>query len=56
MEVVLIAIGSMVASLLLLVLLHEFAHFATARAFGVKVLEFGIGFPPRIGIWTGLPD
>ncbi len=54
MEVVLIAIGSMVASLLLLVLLHEFAHFATARAFGVKVLEFGIGFPPRIGgIYTG---
>lgn len=30
-----------------LVLAHEFGHFATAKAFGVKVLEFGVGFPPR---------
>lgn len=32
-----------------LVLIHEAAHFATARLFGVRVLEFGVGFPPRIG-------
>ncbi|MFN8639422.1 MAG: RIP metalloprotease RseP [Dehalococcoidia bacterium] len=31
-----------------LVLAHEFGHFLTAKAFGVKVLEFGVGFPPRI--------
>ncbi len=31
-----------------LVLVHELGHFITARAFGVKVDEFGIGFPPRI--------
>ncbi len=32
----------------MLVLVHELGHFITARAFGVKVDEFGIGFPPRI--------
>jgi regulator of sigma E protease len=31
-----------------LILIHEAGHFFTARAFGVKVLEFGMGFPPRI--------
>lgn len=31
-----------------LVLAHELGHFITARLAGVKVLEFAIGFPPRI--------
>lgn len=35
------------ALLLVLVVLHEFGHFLAAKAFGIKVLEFGIGFPPR---------
>jgi len=30
-----------------LVLVHEVGHFITARLFRVRVLEFGIGFPPR---------
>ena len=30
-----------------LVVIHELGHFFTARAFRVRVLEFGIGFPPR---------
>jgi regulator of sigma E protease len=30
-----------------LVIIHELGHFLTARAARVKVLEFGIGFPPR---------
>src|SRR3712207_7881083 len=30
-----------------LVLVHELGHFLTARAFNVRVLEFGFGFPPR---------
>lgn len=34
--------------LLILVLTHEFGHFLTAKFFGVKVEEFGVGFPPRI--------
>lgn len=33
--------------LLALVVIHEFGHFLAAKAFGIKVLEFGIGFPPR---------
>lgn len=28
--------------------LHEFGHFALAKKFGVKVKEFGLGYPPRI--------
>ncbi len=28
-------------------LVHELGHFVTARLAGVRVLEFGIGFPPR---------
>jgi Predicted membrane-associated Zn-dependent proteases 1 len=30
-----------------LVIIHELGHFVTARVAGVRVLEFGIGFPPR---------
>ena len=37
-----------VALLVPLVVIHELGHFVAAKAFGVKVLEFGIGFPPRI--------
>lgn len=33
--------------LLVLVVIHEFGHFLAAKAFGIKVLEFGIGFPPK---------
>jgi len=31
----------------LIVAVHEFGHFATARLLGMKVLEFAFGFPPR---------
>jgi regulator of sigma E protease len=31
-----------------LLVLHEFGHFFVAKKFGVKVEEFGIGYPPRI--------
>ncbi len=34
--------------LALLVLAHEFGHFIVAKRFGVRVDEFGLGFPPRI--------
>ncbi|MBA2253721.1 MAG: site-2 protease family protein, partial [Chloroflexi bacterium] len=37
----------MLAILVVLVVIHEFGHFATARLFKVRVHEFGIGFPPR---------
>ncbi len=48
--------GILVALLMLgpLVVLHEFGHYFAAKMAGVKALEFGFGFPPRIfGIWTG---
>lgn len=32
----------------LLVLIHEVGHFWMAKRAGIKVLEFGFGFPPRI--------
>ena len=54
MESVLIAIAAIVPMLLMLVVIHELGHFATARSLGVKVLEFGVGFPPRaFGFYTG---
>lgn len=34
--------------LLVLVLAHEFGHFFTAKKFGIRVDEFGFGFPPRL--------
>ena len=54
METLLIALASFIPMLLLLVVVHELGHFWTAKAFGVKVLEFGVGYPPRaFGIYTG---
>ncbi len=44
----LLTILSFVAVLVVLVLAHEVGHFVTARAFGVRVDEFGLGFPPRL--------
>jgi len=35
-------------SLIGLMVLHEFGHFVIAKKCGVKVEEFGIGYPPRI--------
>ncbi len=35
-------------SLIGLISLHEFGHFLVAKKFGVKVDEFGIGYPPRL--------
>ena len=43
-----ITILSFIAVLLVLILAHEFGHFITAKAFGVRVDEFGLGFPPRL--------
>jgi regulator of sigma E protease len=34
--------------LLGLVIIHEAGHYVTAKIFGVKVLEAGVGFPPRL--------
>ena len=42
-----ITIVIFLAMLGILVVIHELGHFATARLAGVRVLEFGLGFPPR---------
>lgn len=34
-----------------LVLVHEFGHFIMAKRAGMKVEEFGFGFPPRLFSW-----
>ncbi len=34
--------------LVVLIIAHELGHFITAKASGVKVQEFGLGFPPRL--------
>lgn len=44
----LITIISFVVIFSLLVLVHEWGHFAAARKAGIKVEEFGIGLPPKL--------
>jgi regulator of sigma E protease len=41
-------IASFVILLFILVGIHELGHFGTAKLFGIRVEEFGFGFPPRI--------
>jgi regulator of sigma E protease len=51
---VIITILIFIVMLVILVLAHEFGHYITAKSRGVGVIEFGIGFPPRIwGIKRG---
>ncbi len=45
---ILISIVSFLVIILVLILAHELGHFITAKASGVKVDEFGLGFPPRL--------
>ncbi len=40
-----------VAVFMLIILIHEFGHFISAKSFGVLVHEFSIGFGPRILKW-----
>ncbi|KKS69213.1 MAG: Membrane-associated zinc metalloprotease, partial [Candidatus Daviesbacteria bacterium GW2011_GWA2_42_7] len=37
-----------IITLLVLVVSHEFGHFIAAKKFGIGVLEFGFGLPPRV--------
>lgn len=36
-----------IAILVLLIVAHELGHFLAAKLFGVRVQEFGVGYPPR---------
>ncbi len=44
----LITILAFLVVLAVLITAHELGHFTTAKAFGVRVDEFGLGFPPRL--------
>src|SRR5271165_6556993 len=48
MESFLIAVVSMAVVLGVMILLHEFGHYAAAKAFGVRVNVFSIGFGKRL--------
>ena len=41
-------IAVFLVSLTLLLVIHESGHFFVAKKAGVRVQEFGIGFPPRL--------
>lgn len=43
-----LTIIAFVLILSVLVIIHELGHFITAKKFGIKVEEFGFGFPPRL--------
>src|ERR1035437_4041413 len=43
----LLSVVGLLLILVPLVLLHELGHFISARLVGIRVLEFGLGFPPR---------
>jgi regulator of sigma E protease len=47
---ILISVVLVLAILVVLVVIHELGHFVVARLAGVRVHEFGIGFPPRAAI------
>lgn len=47
-------IGTVIVMLGPILLIHELAHFIFAKLAGVRVEEFGLGFPPRLlGLWRG---
>ena len=43
-----LSIISFLVVIVVLILAHELGHFVTAKISGVKVDEFGLGFPPRL--------
>lgn len=44
-----LAIAAFVIVLFPAIIIHELGHFFAAKLVGINVLEFGIGFPPRLG-------
>jgi regulator of sigma E protease len=47
-------LGTVIVMLGPLLLIHELAHFIIGKLAGVRIEEFGFGFPPRLlGLWRG---
>lgn len=54
MSVVFWLIGTLIVVLGPIILIHELGHFIFAKLAGVRVEEFGFGFPPRLlKLWYG---
>ncbi len=47
-----LTLAAFVVAIAVLVAVHELGHFSVARACGVKVLRFSVGFGPRVFGWT----
>jgi regulator of sigma E protease len=47
----LLGIPTFFVILAILILVHELGHFTMAKLNGVRVDEFGLGFPPRLKTW-----
>ncbi|MEX2421679.1 MAG: site-2 protease family protein, partial [Actinomycetota bacterium] len=43
-----LGVVAFIVVLILVIVIHEAAHFGVARAFGIKVHEFFVGFGPKI--------
>jgi membrane-associated protease RseP (regulator of RpoE activity) len=43
-----LGIGAFFFALILVIVIHEAAHYAVARAYGIKVTEFFVGFGPKL--------
>lgn len=48
MNTVLQSLLPFLAIIVVLIVMHELGHFVAAKLLGVRVLEFGLGFPPRL--------
>jgi len=51
-----VGVFSFVIVFSVLIFVHELGHFAAAKLNGVRVEEFGFGYPPRLvsfGVWRG---
>lgn len=46
---ILLALVAFAVILIPSIIIHELGHFLAAKLVGINVLEFGIGFPPRLG-------
>ena len=45
---VFVSVIAFIVLIFVLVGIHELGHFSTAKLFGIRVTEFGFGFPPRL--------
>lgn len=52
MDIILQSVLPFLGILLGLIVIHEAGHYITAKMFGVKVLEAGIGLPPKVWGFT----